>query len=373
MGKNLVIVESPAKAKTIEGYLGSDYVVRSSYGHIRDLPGGKLAVDVENGFMPTYELTADKGRFSELKKLAKSAEVVWLATDEDREGEAISWHLMEALGLKPEQTKRIVFSEITKPAILRAIEHPRQVDLDLVNAQQARRALDHLVGFNLSPLLWKKIKTGLSAGRVQSPALRMIVEREREIEAFEPQEYWTIEADMGHRDREFRSRLVRLENDRLRQFDITTADHAHRVRDRLKRAAAPALEALRSFAAWMESELLPRSTRSPAWSVEQIDFTECLLRRHVSGSAHDAAVPRVGANIAAGVVTARTAPRLNHRCIAVLLERFLFVCRSTSAKYLGQAPIHDLNFTKGKMSSPRSRSSYKPSFKTAPKAFQKRS
>ena len=160
MSKNLVIVESPAKAKTIEGYLGVDYVVRSSYGHIRDLPGGQLAVDVENGFMPTYEITADKGRFSELKKLSKSAHTVWLATDEDREGEAISWHLQEALQLPDQKTKRIVFSEITKNAILKAIEKPREVNMPLVMAQQARRVLDRLVGYELSPVLWKKVRRG---------------------------------------------------------------------------------------------------------------------------------------------------------------------------------------------------------------------
>jgi DNA topoisomerase-1 len=187
MSKNLVIVESPAKAKTIEGYLGKDFVVKSSYGHIRDLSKGNESVDVEKGFEPKYVVSDDKKQLvKELKQAAKKAEIVWLATDEDREGEAISWHLAETLELKPEATKRIVFSEITKKAILKAIERPREVDVNLVNAQQARRILDRLVGFDLSPVLWRKIKPGLSAGRVQSVAVRIIVEREREIGQFKP-------------------------------------------------------------------------------------------------------------------------------------------------------------------------------------------
>lgn len=183
MSKNLVIVESPAKAKTIEGYLGKDYKVASSYGHVRDLPKGDKAIDVKNKFKPTYEVTPDKKEvIKNLKSLVKDAETIYLASDDDREGEAISWHLKEVLNLKDSNTKRIVFREITKNAIIKAIENPRGIDYDLVNAQQARRILDRLVGFELSPILWKKIKTGLSAGRVQSVAVRLIVEREREIE-----------------------------------------------------------------------------------------------------------------------------------------------------------------------------------------------
>jgi DNA topoisomerase-1 len=182
MAKNLLIVESPAKAKTIEGYLGKDFLVKSSYGHIRDLVKGDMAIDIKNDFAQTYEVPADKKNVvAELKKLAKSAEMVWLASDEDREGEAISWHLFETLGLKKENTKRIVFHEITKPAILAAIENPRGLDYNLVFAQQARRVLDRLVGFELSPVLWKKVKPSLSAGRVQSVAVRLIVDREREV------------------------------------------------------------------------------------------------------------------------------------------------------------------------------------------------
>jgi DNA topoisomerase-1 len=185
MAKNLVIVESPAKAKTIEKFLGSEYQVESSYGHIADLPSKEIGVDVENGFKPKYEVSSDKKALvSKLKTLAKNADMVWLASDEDREGEAISWHLAEELNLKKEKTKRIVFHEITKAAILKAIDKPREIDYNLVNAQQARRVLDRLVGYELSPVLWRKVKGGLSAGRVQSVSVRLIVEREREIQNF---------------------------------------------------------------------------------------------------------------------------------------------------------------------------------------------
>jgi len=200
MSKNLVIVESPAKAKTIEGYLGKDFVVKSSYGHVRDLPKSDVAIDVEKGFDVVYEISADKKNVvAELKALAKKAEHVWLATDEDREGEAISWHLAEALGLDIKTTKRIVFHEITKMAIQKAIETPRTIDVDLVNAQQARRVLDRLVGFELSPVLWRKVKGGLSAGRVQSVAVRIIVEREREIEKFLSTSFYNLRGnfDLG--------------------------------------------------------------------------------------------------------------------------------------------------------------------------------
>ncbi len=193
MGKNLVIVESPAKAKTIEGYLGKDFIVKSSFGHVRDLASKGLAIDIENNFAPEYEVSSDKKNVvSELKKLAKEAEVVWLATDEDREGEAISWHLYETLGLAKKETKRITFNEITKPAILKAIENPRQINKPLVDAQQARRVLDRLVGFELSPVLWKKVRPSLSAGRVQSVAVRLIVEREKEIQQFHTEPFFRV-------------------------------------------------------------------------------------------------------------------------------------------------------------------------------------
>ncbi len=194
MEGNLVIVESPAKAKTIQKFLGDGFVVKSSYGHIRDLQENKLSVDVEHGFTPEYIIPADKKKVvAELKKAASAAETVWLASDEDREGEAISWHLSETLGLDKSRTRRIVFHEITKDAILHAVEHPRDIDINLVNAQQARRVLDRLVGFELSPILWRKIQRGLSAGRVQSVALRLVVDREKEIMAFQSAPYYKVD------------------------------------------------------------------------------------------------------------------------------------------------------------------------------------
>ena len=195
MADNLVIVESPAKAKTIQKFLGNDYVVKSSFGHIRDLQDNKLSVDVDKNFSPEYVIPADKKRVvSELKKAAEAAKTVWLASDEDREGEAISWHLFETLGLKEDNTKRIVFHEITRDAILGAVRNPRSIDMNLVNAQQARRVLDRLVGFELSPVLWRKIQPRLSAGRVQSVALRLVVEREKEIMAFRNEAFYRVDA-----------------------------------------------------------------------------------------------------------------------------------------------------------------------------------
>ena len=212
MQKNLVIVESPAKAKTIEKFLGKDYKVLSSYGHIRDLKKKEFSINTDT-FEPDYEIPAEKKKLvSELKQEAKNAETVWLASDEDREGEAISWHLYEVLGLNPEHTKRIVFHEITKNAILNAIKHPRTIDINLVNAQQARRVLDRIVGFKLSPVLWRKVKPALSAGRVQSVAVRLIVEREREIQAFKSEASYRVTAvftvpDAGGKNTEVRAEL----------------------------------------------------------------------------------------------------------------------------------------------------------------------
>ena len=207
MTKNLVIVESPAKAKTIAKFLGSDYSVESSFGHIRDLPKKGLNIDIENNFEPKYEVSLDKKKVvSNLKKAAKDKDV-WLASDEDREGEAIAWHLTKALGLDPKNTKRIVFHEITKPAIDEAIKTPRTIDIKLVDAQQARRVLDRLVGYELSPVLWKKIHSGLSAGRVQSVAVRLIVDREREIKDFQPKISFKITADFKEKNQDFQAEL----------------------------------------------------------------------------------------------------------------------------------------------------------------------
>ena len=198
MEGNLVIVESPAKAKTIQKFLGKDFIVKSSYGHIRDLQDKSLSIDIEGGFKPEYVIPAAKKKtVADLRAAASAAATIWLASDEDREGEAISWHLAETLGLDPEKTKRIVFHEITKDAILNAIQNPRHIDMDLVNAQQARRVLDRLVGFELSPILWRKIQRGLSAGRVQSVALRLVVDREREITAFNPAAYYKVEGQFN--------------------------------------------------------------------------------------------------------------------------------------------------------------------------------
>lgn len=206
--KNIVIVESPAKGKTIEKYLGSDYEVKSSFGHIRDLPKKGLSIDKKNGFQPEYEIPADKKKvIAELKKAVKGAETIWLASDEDREGEAIAWHLCHALGLDPAKTNRIVFHEITKQAIQEAIKNPRKVDQDLVDAQQARRVLDRLVGYELSPVLWKKVQRGLSAGRVQSVAVRLIHEREKEIEAFKSKSNFKLQAEFEHDSQNIKAEL----------------------------------------------------------------------------------------------------------------------------------------------------------------------
>ena len=243
-----MIVESPAKASTIKRYLGEDFEVLASYGHVRDLPSKDGAVDPENDFAMIYELNeGSEKHVNSIIREAKKADMVYLATDLDREGEAISWHIYEILkekGLTEKiPFKRVEFSEITQKAIREAVDNPRELSMPLVNAQQARRALDHLVGFNLSPLLWKKIQPGLSAGRVQSPALRLIVEREREIEAFIRQEYWSVEADMNHDQRDFVSRLVRLNDEKLQQFDINNTEQAMAVRQRLFDATGGKLKA----------------------------------------------------------------------------------------------------------------------------------
>ena len=244
--KNLVIVESPAKAKTIEKFLGPDYKVMSSYGHIRDLRKKNFSIDIDHGFSPIYEIPDDKEHVvSELRKAASKADMVWLASDEDREGEAIAWHLYEVLGLKPQTTRRIVFHEITKPAILHAISNPRGIDMGRVDAQQARRVLDRIVGFELSPVLWKKIKPSLSAGRVQSVAVRLICERENEIRSFESTPYYRVSATLAGAGQPFRAELsARLaDKDAARRFlsdchgaELTVGDVTVRP---LKKSPAP--------------------------------------------------------------------------------------------------------------------------------------
>ena len=238
MGHTLVIVESPAKAKTINRYLGKDYTVMASFGHVRDLRPKSGAVDTENDFEMHYEIIErNEKSVKAISDALKKSDALVLATDPDREGEAISWHLYELLkeknALDGKEVKRVVFHEVTKSANQDAVEHPRDLSWDLINAQQARRALDYLVGFNLSPLLWKKIRRGLSAGRVQSPALRMIAEREIEIENFKAQEYWTIESDLNHEKKDFLGKLTTLNNEKLKQFSITAEKDATAAKNQL--------------------------------------------------------------------------------------------------------------------------------------------
>ncbi|OGT65397.1 MAG: DNA topoisomerase I, partial [Gammaproteobacteria bacterium RIFCSPLOWO2_01_FULL_47_190] len=242
MTKALVIVESPAKAKTLNRYLGDDYEVLASYGHVRDLLPKTGAVDTDNNFTMKYEPIAKNAKSVDaIAKALKKINTLYLATDPDREGEAISWHLYELLkergALKNKDVHRVVFYEVTKSAIEQSIAQPRDLSMELINAQQARRALDYLVGFNLSPLLWKKIRRGLSAGRVQSPALRMIVEREEEIEKFVAREYWTLEADLLHDDINFIAKLTQLDDERLKQFSIVADKAANAARQKLLKFA----------------------------------------------------------------------------------------------------------------------------------------
>lgn len=242
MSKQLVIVESPAKAKTIKKYLGKDYEVLASYGHVRDLLARKGSVDPDNNFKMTYApIEKNLKHIESIAKALKKSDALLLATDPDREGEAISWHIfieMQERGLiDGKEVKRIFFNEITKKAVQYAISHPREIAMDLVNAQQARRALDYLVGFNLSPLLWKKVRRGLSAGRVQSPALRLIAEREDEIEAFKPQEYWKITAFCQKNNSDFEARLINYNNNKLEQFSVTDEKSCITIKDELLKAA----------------------------------------------------------------------------------------------------------------------------------------
>lgn len=251
MSKNLVIVESPAKAKTIKKYLGNDFDVMASYGHVRDLKPKEGAVDPEHDFDMKYQLIEkNKKHIEAIADAIKNAEALYLATDPDREGEAISWHICEHLRekklLKNKPVKRVVFHEITKRAIQEAVEHPRELSQDLVNAQQARRALDYLVGFNLSPLLWKKIRRGLSAGRVQSPALRMIVEREEEIEKFVAREYWTLEAELRKgRGSKFNGKLIQFEGEKLTQFSVDNETRATEIKTTLEQVSKGLLKVIK--------------------------------------------------------------------------------------------------------------------------------
>ncbi len=249
MSSNLVIVESPAKAKTIKKYLGKDYEVLASYGHVRDLVPKEGAVDPKHHFAMKYQVVErNQKHVDAIARALKKAKSLFLATDPDREGEAISWHLRELLkaqgALKGKDVRRVVFYEITKNAVREAMLQPRELSVDLVNAQQARRALDYLVGFNLSPLLWKKVRPGLSAGRVQSPALRMICEREDEIDAFVAREYWTIDAELQHSGQNFPGKLIEYRGSKVEQFSFTSADSASEAERTLRDAARGELDVL---------------------------------------------------------------------------------------------------------------------------------
>ncbi|HEY0973280.1 MAG TPA: DNA topoisomerase, partial [Solimonas sp.] len=242
MTKNLVIVESPAKAKTIKKYLGKDFEVLASYGHVRDLVPKDGAVDVTNGFAMKYQIIdKNEKHVRAIVSALKDSDELWLATDPDREGEAISWHLAELLreknALKGKPVKRVVFYEITQREVQNAIQNPRDISEDLVNAQQARRALDYLVGFNLSPLLWRKVQPGLSAGRVQSPALRLICERELEIRAFVPREYWTLDAEADKGGQRFSAKLIELDGRKVEQFTLNNAVGAAAAKAMVLKAA----------------------------------------------------------------------------------------------------------------------------------------
>ena len=233
--KSLVVVESPAKARTISGILGGEYDVRASVGHVRDLPKSDLGVDVENGFQPKYVIPrAKSSAVKDIRKAAASASTVYLATDPDREGEAIAWHLIKAANLEDKPHRRVVFQEITAEAVREAFEHPRSIDMQLVDAQQARRVLDRLVGYRLSPFLWRQVRRGLSAGRVQSVAVRLVVEREREIQNFVPREYWTIDAQLaktadGAGGQRFRAGLAGYAEDKKRKLEIGSQIDAERL------------------------------------------------------------------------------------------------------------------------------------------------
>ncbi|HEU0167925.1 MAG TPA: type I DNA topoisomerase, partial [Chloroflexota bacterium] len=254
--KNLVVVESPAKARTLEKYLGRNYQVRASLGHVRDLPKSQLGVDTEHDFAPKYLVPADKKKLlKELIDIAKNAQSVYLATDPDREGEAIAWHLAEALKLEPKQIHRVAFHEITEGAVKDAIAHPRDIDIDLVNAQQARRVLDRLVGYKLSPLLWRKVRRGLSAGRVQSVAVRLVADREAEVEAFTPEEYWSVEADLSKAGR----------HSKRDQFRASLAQRGGKKISLKNEREAKAAEAALNGASYAVSEVRTKRTqRSPA-------------------------------------------------------------------------------------------------------------
>ena len=272
---HIIIVESPAKAKTLKKFLGAKYNIKASMGHIRDLPKKELGIDIKKGFEPQYKISPDKIKIVKgLKDLAHKYPntMVWLATDEDREGESIAWHLIYALGLKKNQFKRIAFHEITKPAVLQALENPRNIDINLVHAQQARRVLDRLVGYKLSPLLWAKVRSGLSAGRVQSVAVRLIAEREREIEGFKPEEYWKIDVDLKAKKGKFSAELTKIEDKKAEVKNKTQAD---KILEHLKKAEYKVTDLVKKEAnrhpapPFITSTLQQEASRKLGFSVKQ--------------------------------------------------------------------------------------------------------
>ncbi len=286
---HVIIVESPAKARTLKKFLGAKYNVKASMGHIRDLPKKELGIDTEHDFNPKYEISPDKKKIvKELKDLVHKYKdtMVWLAADEDREGESIAWHLIHALNLDKKHYKRIAFHEITKPAVLAALEHPRDIDFHLVHAQQARRVLDRLVGYKLSPLLWTKVRAGLSAGRVQSVAVRLIVDREREIEAFKPAEYWKIDADLKAKKGAFNAELVKIKG---KKAEVGTKKEADKVLKDLNKAAYEVSSLVKKEAKrqpsppFITSTLQQEASRKLGFSVKQ---TMVLAQQLYEGVSH---------------------------------------------------------------------------------------
>ncbi len=291
---HIIIVESPAKAKTLKRFLGAKYNVKASMGHIRDLPKKDLGIDTEKSFEPTYEITPDKKKIvKELKALVHKYDdtMVWLASDEDREGESIAWHLMHALKLKKKQFKRIAFHEITKPAILKALENPRDINIDLVDAQQARRVLDRLVGYKLSPLLWKKIRTGLSAGRVQSVAVRIIVEREKEIDAFKAEEYWKIDTDLKGLKGKFNAELSKISGKKAK---VNNAKSANQIEKDLNKADYEIIDLAKRksqrqpAAPFITSTLQQEAARKLGFSVKQTMMIAQQLYEGITHGKHHA-------------------------------------------------------------------------------------
>jgi DNA topoisomerase-1 len=341
MAKNLLIVESPGKVKSINKYLGKDFTVLASYGHVRDLKPKEGAVDPDNNFAMAYEvIERNEKHVDAIAKATKAADSIYLATDLDREGEAISWHIAEILKernlLEGKTMHRVVFSEITPKAVQEAVAHPRKLSLDLINAQQARRALDYLVGFNLSPVLWRKVQRGLSAGRVQSPALRMIVEREEEIEAFKAREYWSMDADCAHPDQRFTARLLKLRGKKFEQFDLTNETDAHAARDALLRSSQGRLVVSEVQSKERKRRPSPPFTTSTLQqeAARKLGFSTSRTMRIAQGLYEGVAL---GADGTVGLITYMRTDSLNIGVDAIAELRKV-IARDFGAKALPEAP-----------------------------------